>query len=397
MKYRYILFLILGLDALMLFYQTTQLSISYDEATLLYGDSSFIQKTVETSLALFGENDFALRLPMIIFHLLSGVLLYDISKTYIVNERNRVWLVLIFVLLPGVMSSAIVVNSAGFVIFGLFLFLYIYKKFQIEYTYFLLLLFSIVEQDFIYLFFTLAIYSIYSKNRLFLLLNTTLTFLSLYLHGFEIKGAPSGYFLDTLAVYSAVFTPIIFIYLFYTLYRKFLIKDIDILWFISSIVLVYALVISFRQRIGIENLAPYLIIALPLAAKTFISSYRVRLKRFRTNYRNIFILSFIFLVVNTLVVFFNKEIYLIIEKPKQHFAYKMHIVKELARELEKRDIHCVDASPKISLRLKFYGITSCSENILKEENLDSIDPNSVTVSYKNKIVYSAYVTKINNE
>ena len=117
MKYRIILFLILGVDAFILFLQTSELSISYDEATLLYGEFSFLQLIIKSSLNLFGTNDFALRFPMITLHISSAILLYEVSKKYLEREENRLWLILVFILLPGIISSALVVNGAGLIIF----------------------------------------------------------------------------------------------------------------------------------------------------------------------------------------------------------------------------------------------------------------------------------------
>ena len=396
MIHRSILFLILGIDALMLLSQVSNLSISYDEATLLYGDTSFLQLIIQSSIALFGQNDFALRLPMVIFHLISALLLYTVSKEYISHTRNRIWIVLIFVLLPGVMSSAIVVNSAGLIIFGLLLFMLIYQKLSNKYMYLYITILSFIEPDFIYLFLSLAMYSIHLKDKKLFLLSIVLTSVSLYIYGLEEYGMPSGHFLDTMALYSAVLTPIIFIYLFYVLYRKFLVKDMDILWFIASVPLLFSLTLSFRQHIAIEQFAPYIIVSLPIAAKMFYSSYRVRLKVFRYNYRNIFTVSLLLLVVNSLVVLFNKEIYTFIENPQKHFAYKMYVAKELADQLKKDGVNCVSADEKMSKRLKFYGISSCDKYILKEENLNTSKTVSVTVSYKNRVVYMANVTNINN-
>jgi len=132
MKYRLIFFFILGVDILILFLQTSELSISAQEAAMLYGDFSYLQYITKASLSLFGTNDFALRLPMIAFHALSTLLLYKISTKYIKREENRLWLILIFVLLPGVISSALLVNSAGFIIFGLLLFVYLYDQVFLE-------------------------------------------------------------------------------------------------------------------------------------------------------------------------------------------------------------------------------------------------------------------------
>jgi hypothetical protein len=397
MTYRYILFLILGLDALVLIFQTTQLSISYTEASLLYGEFSFLQMLIKSSLALFGQNDFALRFIMIMLHILSAILIYLISKKYLKSQRNRLWLLLMFVLLPGVVSSAIVVNSAGLVIFGLLLYIYLSEKTSQLFLNILLFIYALIDIGFVYLFLGLAIYNLYQKNKILFTYNISLYLLSSFIYGFGVYGSPSGHFLDTIAIYSAIFTPIIFIYLFYALYRRYLTNKVDMLWYISATALMISLLLSFRQRVSIEHFAPYLIIALPLAAQTFTSSYRVRLKMYRKKYRLAFILAFIFLILNTLVVFFNKDLYLFIDNPKKHFAYDMHIAKDLANNLKKMSIECINTNSNMQKRLLFYGIKKCDNYFLKEINLNSKEDYNVTISYKSKTIYKAHVTKINNK
>jgi len=171
-------------------------------------------------------------------------------------------------------------------------------------------------------------------------------------------------------------------------------KDIDILWFISTVAFIFSLLLSFRQRVELEHFAPYLILALPLVAQTFYHSYRVRLKMFRTKYRIAFVLSLILLLLNYLVVFFNKELYLFIDNPQKHFAYNMHVAKELADELKSRGIICVNTETKMSNRLRFYGVTNCNVNILLEKTLKQQSKNSVTISYRNRAVYIGDVTEI---
>ncbi|MEA3228444.1 MAG: hypothetical protein U9P38_05145 [Campylobacterota bacterium] len=397
MSHKQILFLILGIDAFVLLFQTTELSISYKELLIISGDISFLQLLIKSSLELFSHNDFSLRLPMIVLHLLSATLLYAVSKNYILRDRDRLWLVVLFTLLPGVMSSAIVINSAGLVIFGLFLFLYFYQNFNHKYLYLLLIAFLFIERDFLYLFSSLIVYSIYKKENKFLILNTILFIASITLYGIDISGTPSGHFLESIGIYATVFTPVIFIYLFYVLYKKYLLKEFDILWFIASTVLIYSLLISFRQKIAIEDFAPYTIVALPLYAQTFIHSYRVRLKVFRKNYRNIFIFTFALLSIHSFIILLNKELYIFIEKPKKHFAYKMHIAKELSNALKSRDINCVSQKSKLLKRLEFYDIKNCKENIVEEIKLSQTTQNSVTVSYAKRLVYSANVTKLNSK
>ncbi|MFA6197099.1 MAG: hypothetical protein WC656_10705 [Sulfurimonas sp.] len=395
MMTKFLLFFIIGLDAFILILQTSTISISYHEASLLYGDFSFLQLITQASLYYFGQNDLALRLPMILLHMLSVLLIYTISKKYLKDDRNRIWLVLLFILLPGVLSSAILVDSAGLIIFGLLLFVYIYENYSKKHAYILLSLLSVIDGGFVYLFLSLIFFALYNKDKIFFIFNTVAFLLSMFLYGIRTDGLPEGYLLDAIGLYSAVFTPIIFIYIFYILYRRYLTKEIDLLWFISAIVFGFSLLLSFRQSIHIEHFAPYVILALPLAAQTFYSSYRVRLKMFRGKYKTIFAVSLIFLLINSFVVFFNKELYLFIENPKKHFAYKMHVAKELASELKKRDVSCVHMDNDMTKRLKFYGVDKCDMFDVIEYDIHNIEKDNVTISYKNRPIYSASVTKIN--
>lgn len=395
MSIRNIFFLIIGLDALWLALQIGELSISYNEAEILKGNFSFLQLLVNSSITLFGQNDFAMRSPMIFLHILSAVLLYGISKNYIKVQRNRLWLLIIFILLPGVISSAIIVNSAGLILFGLLLFVYIYENYSLKYSYLLLFLYMLADGGFAALFMGLVFYSLYKKDKKFLLFNLLMFLSSLFIYGIDTHGSPKGYFLDSIGIYAAIFSPIIFIYLFYTLYRKYLTKELDMLWFISTVALLFSLLLSFRQRVPIEYFAPYVMLSLPLVAQTFEHSYRVRLSMFRGNYRLAFIISIVLLLINSSAVFFNKYLYYVIEKPKKHFSYKMHVAKELAEELKGMGISCVETDAKMSKRLEFYGVTKCNNYLLEEISTDLIKQDSVTISYKNRVVYSANVTKIN--
>ncbi|MDD3476116.1 MAG: hypothetical protein PHI38_04535 [Sulfurimonas sp.] len=395
MSARLVLFLLLTLDALLLIFQIGELSISYNETLLLNGDFSFLQALIKTSFYFFGQNDFALRLPMIILHLLSALLLYKISKKYLKIQRNRLWLLVVFIFLPGVMSAGIIVNDAGFILFSLLLFLYLYERVTKSYIYILLILYMFLDGNFVYLFSSLAIFAIYSKNRNLFILNIALIIGSLSIYGIDMHGSPRGYFIESLGIYAAIFTPVIFVYLFYVLYRRYLTKDIDMLWFITAFTLVLSLILSFRQRIEIEYFAPYVILALPLVAQTFEHSYRVRLNIFRKNYKFMFLVSLVLLFINSSVVFLNKYLYLVIDEPKKHFSYNMHVAKELSKELKARGIDCVDTSTKMAKRLEFYGVTKCNSYILQENYLGESVQDNVTISYKNRVVYSANVTNIN--
>jgi hypothetical protein len=210
-------------------------------------------------------------------------------------------------------------------------------------------------------------------------------------------GVPKGYFLDILGVYSAIFSPIVFVYLFYVLYRRFISQQRDQVWFIATTAFMISLMLSFRQKINLEYFAPYLMVALPLAAQTFVSSYRIRLKLFRKKYKAMFFIALAFLVLNSMVVVLNKELYLLLKNPKKHFIYSMDIAAPLARELKKQGVDCIKSDSKMQLRLRYYGIGECQEQQLKTLPLHNTQGADVTIRYKEKVLYKANVTKLNSK
>ena len=392
MRARIILFLFLGMDALMLFFESNTLSISHHEAELVYNSTSLLHQIITTSLTLFGNNDFALRLPMILMHLISVLLLYAISGRYLRYDTDRLWLVLIYMLLPGINSAALLVDHSGLVIMLLLLYIYSqnYSK-VVQYGW--LISFLFIDVSFAFLYLGHFFYAIKKKKNQLLILNLLLFGLSLYIHGFDTHGSPSGHFLDTLGVYAAIFSPIIFIYLFYILYRRFVTKTDDFLWCLAATALIFSLLLSLRQQIEVEVFAPYLILAMPLAAQAFFRSYRVRLKMFRGKYRTVFTISLILLVINVLVVMFNKELYRFIEKPSKHFAYDHHVAKDLASQLKDAGVACVHTEDdEMQLRLQFYGIEACQNNILSSQSDQNMTP--VTIRYNGVTVYEKYVSKV---
>lgn len=393
MRYRGLLVLLIGLNVLLLIAQIEGLSIGYQEAVILYEEPSLLQSLIQFSLGWLGQNDYALRLPMILLHAVSVVLLYGISRHYLSRESDRLWLVFIYMLLPGVTSAALVVDNAGLMIAALFLFVYLHLEYG-KYALVFLPLFLLIDPVFSYLYFAVLIYGAYRREHLYILVSGAGFALSVYLYGLQIGGAPESRFLDTLGVYSAIFSPIVFVYLFYVLYRRFISRQWDLVWTVASTTLVLSLLLSFRQKLQLQSFAPFLLIALPLAAQTFFHTYRVRLREFRRRYRILFYTALALLIINALAVFFNQWFYRFLENPSRHFAYSMEVAKELSVELRRENISCVDAKDKkLQLRLRFYGITQCDRFVL-EDKLHG-KGSEVTISYKNTPVFRTYVTKVN--
>src|SRR3989338_4855315 len=223
MRERVFFLALLGINFLILVLQIKGLSIGYHEAKILYGDFSVLQLFITSSLHIFGQNDYALRIPMIVLHHLSVFLLYGISKHYVSRANDRLWIVLIYILLHGVTSVGLVVDNAGLIITSLFLFLYMYLNYG-RYALLLLPLLVILDPSFAYLFFALALYGTYRKEYIYTLSGFIFLVLSLWMYGIHIGGSPESRFLDALGVYSAIFSPIVFLYLFYVLYRRMMAK-----------------------------------------------------------------------------------------------------------------------------------------------------------------------------
>ena len=384
---------LIGIDFILLLLQIRGLSIGYHEARIVYGDPSALQLLLNLSFSLFGQNDYALRIPMILLHLSSVILLYAMSKYYLTRDQDRLWVVLIYTLLPGVISSALVVDNAGLMIATLFLFGYVYLRYGI-YAIGVLPLLVWIDPAFVYLFIAITLYGLYHRKIRWIVAGMLTLGASLYFYGIEIGGSPESRFLDLLGVYSAIFSPIVFIYLFYVLYRRLIAKERDLIWMIAITAFLISLFLSFRQKVDVQTFAPFLLLALPLAAQTFFKTYRIRLREFRGRYRILFYTAFLLLVLNALVVFFNQWIYPLLQNPARHFAYPMHVAKELAHTLKEERIRCINTSEeKLQLRLRFYGITQCDSYQLT----DGYTPEGkeVTISYINTPVFVGYVTKVN--
>lgn len=102
------------------------------------------------------------------------------------------------------------------------------------------------------------------------------------------------------------------------------------------------------------------------------------------------------LSINFLATFFNKYIYLFIDNPKKHFAYKYHFAKELSEELKKMGIKGVVCEDyELALRLQFYEINPVGDYLLRKNKQDEFDK-KVTIGYINKPLIVYYVSKIYN-
>jgi len=333
------------------------------------------------------------RIPFLLVSTLNFVLFFYVTKYYLTTYKDRFIALSTFVLLPGIISSAILADQSSLGIFATLLFLIAYKKQNFYLQIAALIILVAVHQASIFLLFALIIYASYQKNGKLLLASIVLFAIGLYLNDFTIGGKPKGHFLELFALYSVVFSPFVYLYFLYAIYRRVSESDDDILVFISGISILLSFLLSFRQYIHIEDFAPFVVIATVLMIKTFSRSYHIRLKPFRKNYRIGFFVLYVTLVINSFLLL-NHTLLLNFIQPKSHFAYKFYEAKALATQLKENRISCIDAdSAKLQNQLKFYGIGYCSEYVL--HSFKSSYDFELELNYKNHSIDTVYVSKVN--
>ena len=163
-KYKYYFYsLLLLLTFILLFKATYSLSISYKEALNVFVNNSVLSLITNISIYIFGQNDLALRLPFILFYTFSVIIMYKITENYFRYEKDRYISIIVFMLLPGVLSASLLVNSAIVIIFFTLLYLYYYYKYN-KHSYLLLILFLFIDNSFAVLYLALFFYSLKNKD-----------------------------------------------------------------------------------------------------------------------------------------------------------------------------------------------------------------------------------------
>jgi len=381
-------------DTILLFLYTSQLSIGYDEARFVFDRTGIAGNLAALFCEVFGMSDLAARAPFVLLHAASLFLLYDVSSTILKKESDRLISVMLFMLLPSANISALLVNKSGIIIALTLLFLSVLKRGYLRTSFVLLGCFSLLDNAFAVLFLALIFYGMSKDDKRLIVLNLVLFAINMYLFGFDNGGKPKSAFLDTFGVYLAIFSPLIFFYFVYSLYKSFIYGPREALFYISFWALIFSLIVSIRQKIHFEDFAPFAVIAVIFMVKVFFSSYRVRLRVHRRGYKTLGYTLLLSLVLSCTALFASKLFYPFISDPKKNFAYDYHVARELADKLKRVGVDSIVCDDKeLSLRLKFYGIGDNGERYLSARAAES--GQKVSISYINTNIATFYVTKLN--
>lgn len=394
-RYNLAFFFLLVIDFFLLLFVSDSFSISYKESLIYFEQNNLLSLLTHFFTSVFGQNDIALRLPFVLFYIGSVFILYLLTDDYFKKQSDRFASIIIFMLLPGVNSAALLVNPAILVIFFTLLYLYLRKITQKEH-YWLLFLCLFIDNSFAIMYLALFFYSLRKRNNTLLIISLLLFGISMQIYGFDSGGRPKGYFLDTFGIYASIFSPIIFFYFFYAMYRIAIKGEKDLFWYISFTALVFSLLFSLRQKIYIEDFAPFIVISIPLMVKLFMHSFRIRLPQFRKKHYAFAVFSLSILIVNFIIFIANKPLYLVLDRPQKHFANKYHIAKELASELKQKNINeILCKNNKLQERLRFYNITRGKDFYLTDYKNKEYE--NISIYYYDKKIKDFYIVKLNKE
>lgn len=343
-------------------YLAIAIPITPSEAELFYASNDLVSRLMHLGDALIGGL-FGLRFFFLMAGLFSVVLFYIVANDTFNNKKDAVFATAIFAMLPGIIIGSALANIAMLVLLCVLFYLIArHRKWYIFEVVALAALFLLHDASILF-FIAIAIYGAVNKEKRTLIYGSISVILLIFLdRGIEIGGIPKGHFAEIFAIYASLFSPFVFLYFMYTIYRIWLREDKSIIWYISSIALFLSLLLSIRQRIFITDFAPYIFIGIIFMMQIYYQSLRVRLPAFQVVYKrglfvslSILILSVLFIVAQPLIFSVTNGLYF-------NFTNKVYRPYLLSQQLKASGQHCYDTKRiKESYQLRYYGITSCKK------------------------------------
>jgi len=360
MKKAYFLGLLL-LYILLSFFLAATTPITPHEANNFYNQTGIVPLLMQWGSAIV-PGFLGLRIFFLLLAFLSLRIFYELSQRYF-SRREDVYLsTVLFMFLPGILTATTLAN-VGIIVLALVLFFVLLyeRRHFIVLPLIMLALFFIHEASIIF-FIALFFYSISHRNRLLFISSSAFLLAFIYLaKGIEIGGRPSGHFLEIFGLYAAVFSPLLFLYFFYTMYRILLREKKTLMWYISFTAFAVSLLLSIRQKVYITDFAPYVMISTIAMVDIFMHSLRVRLPQFRKRYLRAYYAVLLFLFFSVATIIFHQPLYYFSSERSKHFAARIYQPYELAKELRKDHIPCYNAKGRVARQLQYYGIPSCQD------------------------------------
>ncbi|SFV68868.1 Arginine/ornithine antiporter ArcD [hydrothermal vent metagenome] len=359
MKKQYFLF-VLPLYIIAVFYLALTTPLSPHEAKLLYASHNAASVLMHWSSGII-PGFIGLRIFFVFFGFLSIWFFYELGRRHFEKREDAYLATFIFMLLPGIITASTLSNIGILVLPLVLLFVLLYEERKMLYLPLIMLALFFIHEASILFFVAVLLYGIIHKDKKLTIAASAFLLAFVYLaKGITIGGRPSGHFAEIFGLYATVFSPLVFLYFFYTMYRILLRGKKNLLWYISFTAFAFSLLLSIRQRIYLTDFAPYVLGAVILMLDQYNLSVRVRLPQFQTWYRRGFYVLIGSLVLSALVILFNKVSYDLSSNPQKHFAKRIYQPYYLAEKLKSEGIDCYDTdNERERYQLRYYGIHSC--------------------------------------
>lgn len=364
-RFDFYFLLSVALSIIMLLYIVSGISISYKEALLFFENKTFIARLSNLCVKYFGLNDYTFRLPLLIFHFINLSLIYLISNKILKYKKDSVLCVLIYALIPGVIMQGSILNESIAVLCLVLLICYI-ELINKKFVYLLLIIAIFISPSAFILFLALLFYSIAMKKTKTIIFSILCFGLNIYIYGIDLSGHPSGKFINVFSELALLYSPALFIYYIFTLYRTLTKGEKSLLLYVSVTSILLSILLSIRQEVNKEIFLFMSLCGIPLMIKQFLSDIRIRLPMFQNSYKNRFVIVILFLVFESGLLVFSKSTYIFLNDKEHYFLNQFYIAKEIANELKERNIYKVSIEDvKMRKRLKFYGIEDGGQKIRK--------------------------------
>ncbi len=347
---------------LAVFYLASTTPISPHEAKILYTSQDVVGTLMRWGESLI-SGVIGLRVFYLFFGFLTVGLFFEVSKRYFSKQEDAYLSTFIFMFLPGILTATVLVNVAIIVLPLVLLFVLFYEKGYFNILPFIMLALFFIHEASIIFFIAILLYALRYKDKKLIITATAFLLAFVYLaKGIEIGGRPSGHFIEIFGLYATVFSPLLFLYFFYTMYRILLRERKTLIWYISFSAFAFSLLLSMRQRVYITDFAPYVMISIILMLDIFTHSVRVRLPEFQKKYKWGYYTVMVFLVLSVLVIVFHKFLFFATPLQKKHFAYRIYKPYLLSKELKTKGINCNDKiKGRESYQLRYYAIPPCKQ------------------------------------
>jgi len=334
--------------------------ISPSEAHLFYSEPV----TLVTLMMHTGESVlpgvFGMRLPFLILGVINGTLFYHLAGYHFRNSRDR-WIALFFYLmLPGIVISSTLANTVVPISTLLLLFLLLYYRRATHLALIPFLLLSCLHWSVLYFYMLMLLYSLFQKER-WLFVASVAGVLCYLLVGMPLpESSGENHFLEMLSINVMIFSPWLFLYLFYALYRTLLSGERDLIWYLSFGMMIIALVLSLQMRIRITDFSAYMMPGVIVAVRTYYRSLRVRLPIFRRRYRILFWIVTVSLIVSTLALLLHQPIYRWAGATYYRFVVPVYEPYDKALQLHSEGKSCLGKiRRKYRDQMRYYQIDRC--------------------------------------